>query len=245
MIRVHALAASDLVGVWERGMGQHPVDRALTILSACSEEPWETLARASVGRRDAALLAVYERVVSRQLEAFAECPGCAEPLEYTLQVRDLLAEEEQREGAGELAMTAGEISLRLRLPNSLDLAAAASGDASAAGQLLAERCILDARSGSSAVPVQGLPAAIVEEAETRLAEADPLAEVLIDLECAACAHRWQAVLDIESFLWVKIGALAKRLLREVHVLARAYGWREADILAMSTARREFYLEMAS
>ena len=68
--------------------------------------------------------------------------------------------------------------------------------------------------------------------------------MLIDLECSACGRRWQVVLDIESFLWTKFGGLARRLLREVHALARAYGWREPDILAMSATRRHYYLEMA-
>ncbi len=245
MIRVRALAAPDLVGVWERGLGQHPIDRALTVLSASSDELWEALTRASVGRRDAALLAVYEGVIGGRLDAFAECPLCMERLEYTLETSDLLANGGQAPEE-ELSMTAGEISLRLRFPNSLDLAAvAACGDAHAAGRLLAERCIVDARLGPSAVSVEVLPAEIIEDAGARLAAADPLAEMLIDLKCTACGHAWQVVLDIESFLWAKIGAIAKRLLREVHVLARAYGWREADILAMSPARREFYLEMVS
>ena len=41
----------------------------------------------------------------------------------------------------------------------------------------------------------------------------------------------------------ELATQAKRLLREVHFLARAYGWREADILAMSARRRQAYLEM--
>jgi len=49
--------------------------------------------------------------------------------------------------------------------------------------------------------------------------------------------------DIASFFWAEICVQAKRLLREVHTLARAYGWREMDILSMSPARRQFYLEM--
>jgi hypothetical protein len=51
--------------------------------------------------------------------------------------------------------------------------------------------------------------------------------------------------DIGAFLWEEIAAQARRLLREVHTLARAYGWREADILVMSAARRQAYLEMVS
>jgi hypothetical protein len=34
------------------------------------------------------------------------------------------------------------------------------------------------------------------------------------------------------------------LLDEVHVLARAYGWNEREILGLSAARRAAYLERA-
>jgi hypothetical protein len=35
---------------------------------------------------------------------------------------------------------------------------------------------------------------------------------------------------------------ARRFLDEVHVLARAYGWAEAEILRLSEARRSAYLQ---
>jgi hypothetical protein len=38
---------------------------------------------------------------------------------------------------------------------------------------------------------------------------------------------------------------ARRALSEVHVLATAYGWSESEIFEMSSARREFYLQMVS
>ena len=46
-----------------------------------------------------------------------------------------------------------------------------------------------------------------------------------------------------SFLWTEIEAWAWRMLSDVHTLARAYGWGERDILALSPTRRQFYLEM--
>ena len=49
--------------------------------------------------------------------------------------------------------------------------------------------------------------------------------------------------DIVSFFWAEIDAWARRVLREVNVLARAYGWRESDILALSPVRRQIYLSM--
>ena len=51
--------------------------------------------------------------------------------------------------------------------------------------------------------------------------------------------------DIASFFWSEIHSWAQRALREVATLARAYGWREADILSMSARRRQAYLEMIS
>ena len=65
------------------------------------------------------------------------------------------------------------------------------------------------------------------------------------LSCPSCRHQWQATFDIVSFFWSEINAWAHRSLQEVHTLALAYGWREADILAMSPWRRQFYLKMVS
>ena len=72
---------------------------------------------------------------------------------------------------------------------------------------------------------------------------DPQAEVLLDLTCPGVRREWQAVFDIAAYFWAELAAEAKRLLREVDALARAYGWREADILALSPRRRQAYLEL--
>ena len=76
-----------------------------------------------------------------------------------------------------------------------------------------------------------------------MAEADPQAEVELALNCPACGEGWQAPFDIESFFWDEIGAWARRVLGEVHVLASSYGWRESDILNMSAWRRQFYIDL--
>jgi hypothetical protein len=88
-----------------------------------------------------------------------------------------------------------------------------------------------------------MPDDLVEQVVTQIAALDPQARIELDLTCAACGHAWPAVLDIASFLWAEINAWAHRTLRDVHAIARAYGWPEADILAMSPLRRQCYLEM--
>ena len=118
-------------------------------------------------------------------------------------------------------------------------------DPAAARRLLVRRCVLHA--SRERVPVAGddLPAEAVAGLAQRMVEHDPQAEVLLDLSCPACEHDWQALFDIVAFFWAELAARADRLLREVHALARAYGWREADILGMSPHRRRFYLEMVT
>jgi hypothetical protein len=96
-----------------------------------------------------------------------------------------------------------------------------------------------------AVRVSELPAHVVDAVVTRMGDADPQADVHVPIACAACRHEWSAAFEILSFFWTEIEAWAARLRREVHVLASAYGWSEADILALSPARRQGYLELVA
>lgn len=240
------LSAHDLLRVWEVGEDQHPLDRALTVLAAaCPELTWDELAKLSIGQRDARLLALRERTYGPMLESFVECPQCSESLEFKVMAADLRATEPAEDGRA-LELTSDGFELRFRLPDSRDLAAVLEcRDLSAAHDVLVQRCVLEARRGETPIAGSELPADIAAEISRSMSEHDPQAEVLIDLRCPACNHHWQALLDIVTFFWTELSTQAQRLLREVHTLALAYGWREADILGMSTRRRQFYLEMAT
>jgi hypothetical protein len=243
---MRALSASEMIAIWERGAAQHPVDRALTLLEACCGEPRERLAQASIGQRDALLLLVHQQLFGDVLQAFAECPQCRERLEYSLSTREIAARSQTGgiDSESHLSFVDGGMQVQLRLPNSFDLGAvAASTDMATARRLLAERCVIEMTRERKTVPVSELTDSAVDRIAAHLASADPQADVVIDLTCAACRHAWQVILEIESFLWIKISSLAKRLLRDVHALARAYGWSEQEILSLSPLRRHAYLEM--
>src|SRR5215213_21668 len=98
------LSAYDLLKVWEVGEDLHPLDRALTLLAvACPELTWDELAALSVGQRDARLLALREQTSGSRLNGFAECPRCAERLEFDVAVADVrMGELDAEEGALEL-----------------------------------------------------------------------------------------------------------------------------------------------
>ena len=233
--------AVELLAVWEQGAAQHPIDRALTVLSmAYPEDSFPQLAGMSIGQRDAGLLAVHESLFGPSLPCYAQCPACSAPLQFTLNVRDFPPAVKNDES---LQIVSGDLRLRFRAPNSHDLADAAGRlDAASARALLLERCVLEAEQDGRAVPVSEIPASAIEEMSSVLSKTETHADMSLTPECVGCGQRWELTLDIGSFLWAEINLLAKRHLSEVHALAWAYGWRESDILAMSRVRRQFYLD---
>lgn len=239
------LSAIDVVGVWESGLDLRPHDRALAILSpAFPKTPLEELASLSLGRRDSYLLSIRERLFGSDIDCFAECPGCDERLEFTVNATQIRVHDMSEAAAQEFELSTGGYDLRFRLINSTDLAAiSVCREREAAREMLVQRCVIEASREGIQVPAATLPDETVVALANRLAERDSMAELLFDLTCPACGHCWQVLFDITAFLWSEISALAKRLLTEVHALARAYGWRESDTLSLSARRRRFYLEM--
>jgi len=239
-----ALTASDVLSVWERGRDRHLLDRALLILAAAYPDLGDDeLPALPLGDRDARLLEVRAGTFGPQLDATATCPQCGVGLEFSFEagrVR-LPPATAPTEAWG---WSLDEWVFRLRCPHSGDLAdAVMMPGADAARRRLVARCVLAARHAGHPVEVDALPAAVVDAVVERIAEADPQADITLRLACAECGHGWGAIFDIASFLWAEVAARARQLGYEVHALARRYGWRESDILAMSPARRQLYLEI--
>lgn len=238
------LTASDVLRIWELGERQGPWEQALTILgAACPEFTAEQLADLSLGQRDRKLFILHQWLFGPDLYGFVECRQCRERLEFSLRVPEF--DDGRVDSSSEdRTFSAGGFDLRFRPPNSRDLLAAETcAVPKQARQLLIQRCLLDVRRAGTAVASTELPEPVLGLLAIQLSQCDPWQEVLLEMACPACGHRWQSLLDIGVFLWAELAALAKRLLREVHALACAYGWKEVDILALSARRRRAYLEM--
>ena len=253
---MRTLSAAEILQVWERGSSLAPAQRALTVLAAAYPElPEDTLAMLPLGARDGRLLSARAGLFGEILASFARCPGCGEALEFSAQVADLRAgppvDETPSAAAQAFRATlhpAGPdvqaAHLTYRLPTGGDLVALQDISEPAAFRLaLAGRCVLEASLGGAAVAPGDLSDDVLAVLAAEMSARDPQAEVLLDLTCPACGARWQTVFDIAAYFWAELAAEAKRLLREVDALARAYGWREADILALSPGRRQAYLEL--
>jgi hypothetical protein len=247
---MRVLTTSELLDVWERGLTQPPVQRMLTLLAAAHPgTPPESLSELSIGQRDARLLLLREWTFGTELMGLATCPRCGVCLEMSFNIGDIQAarvpyEGESEEVIGAFSLSLADYEMSFRLPTSLDLAATADQrDIAAARNRLLERCLLAIRHNGEETSTAQLPAPVVDAIIEHMAQADPQADVQLALTCPACGHQWQAPFDIASFFWSEIDAWARRILHAVHTLASAYGWREADILAMSPRRRQLYLEM--
>src|SRR5882672_8356360 len=167
---MRALSAQEMLAVWERGLDQLPLERALTLLEAsCPESEPRALAAMSIGRRDARLLTLREWAFGSRLTGCSVCKSCNEPLEIDIQIADLRQNADDTE-PGVVSLTASGYELSLRPMNSLDLAACMSaGRRSDITRQLFTRCLVEARSAEGRTSSAQLQADAVPDAVAHLA----------------------------------------------------------------------------
>ncbi|MEO8972508.1 MAG: phage baseplate protein, partial [Ktedonobacteraceae bacterium] len=245
---MQTLSSQSIVQLWESGLRQRPVERMLTLLAAALPEvPRQNILVLSIGQCDAYLLLLHERMFGSRFVGFTECSHCQEQLEFSFTVTDMWAGATPVDEVGKVySCQIEDYEIQLRLPTIADmLAISECQNVASARFLLLQRCIVQAMRKGDGMPVKALPDEVTTMLGERVLERDPQAEIQIDMTCPQCQHQQPALFDVSRFLWTEIQAQAKRLLREVHILARAYGWRETEILALSNVRRQYYLEMVA
>lgn len=236
------MGATELLSAWEKMLYQTVILRPLELLATVEDLPLEQLAYLSIGQRDERLLAIREAIFGGAVSAVARCPKCQEYVELDFNIADIRTEPAAN--TEPLVVEVEGYEVAFRLPNSFDLNAVCRlNDVARVRQALLECCVLEVAKEGAASSLTELPVSVLELVTQRMADADPQAEVAVDLTCPTCEYNWLAQFDIASFLWSEINAWALRFLREVHLLAGYYSWREADILNMSALRRQLYLQM--
>jgi len=240
-----APSAADMLTAWEWGRSQGPVARGLTLLRlTCVAEPppLDALAMLSIGERDRQLLMLREALFGDSMTSVVSCEHCGQALELELSTRDLRLPP-PLEAPQSLAFTHPDAEIRLRLPNSRDLeAAAAVGSVEEGASALLRLCVVSAKRGTEDVPIEQWSPQLSSEAANVLVTADPQADLTVCVACPASAASWSAPFDIVSFLWTELDGWANRILWEVHTLASAYGWNEQEVLSLGPVRRGEYLQ---
>jgi hypothetical protein len=255
---------SRILDVWAAGR-RHPAARSQLMLAAAYPGIESAdLCGLPVGRRNVLLLQDRRVTVGDRADVAVDCPGCGEQLELELAPTELIrAADPGADGflCAELApgavspdsnfptdqpaeLRVGDVVVRFRLPAVDDLDAAASGaDADDAAGMLMRRCVLSARRAGQLVAVADLPAEVLAAIDESFARLDPHAVLRVSTSCSGCGLAFEASLDPGLLYWAELAQRAQRLLSEVHRLASAYGWSEAEILGLDPDRREGYLEL--
>jgi hypothetical protein len=187
----------------------------------------------------AALVArLYTQTFGDDVEAVVGCPGCGEQLEVALPLDRLARAPDGPASTGVPGPDDGA-DLVVRCPTTRDLLAAGA-TAEPEGTLLA-RC-LSAATGEPVDPasLEGPRRAAVDAAAEQLAGA---AAAVLRTRCPACDDELRVDVDVAALLWQRIGGEVPAVLAEVAELSAAFGWREADVLAMSEVRRAAYLAL--
>ncbi len=245
---MRGLHAEDVLDLWERERTDLPARRSLALLERVSDSGDRPgLGGLSVGACDTMLLRLRALTFGDRIEARTQCPRCAEKLEFQLSCATL-AEAGAAAASGPAPWHWLEWQgwrVRFRPPRLADMIELdVQGPPGAASEELFARCVAEVQFDSAAADLAQLPAEAESQVIDRMRALDPGAELDLGLACPACRHEWTSAFDIAGYLWQELGTHARRLLREVDLLARTYGWREADILALGSRRRQAYVELA-
>jgi hypothetical protein len=176
--------------------------------------------------RNRALYRIVERLFGERIRLIATCGECAAETELSFSTRDALAVP----AAAERIALAGRAAW-CRLPTSRDLAAALAAPDP-------EEALL-----AAVVEADAHDPALLGEAENALAAQAGLADLSLAHRCYRCGTEDEAAFDVLDYLWRRIVAEARLLLREVHIIARAYGWSSEAVLALSPARRAAHIAL--
>ncbi|HEY5616334.1 MAG TPA: hypothetical protein VIK60_00225 [Vicinamibacterales bacterium] len=232
-----------LLELWERGLEQSAAMRGNVVLEAADGRaaPARTL-----GERNVRLLELHARLFGQHVDLLSHCPFCGTPAQFSSEC-DVLTALMPRGDAEALhrVETEGHV-IDFRLPDIAALAEAPHEEtADDFVRRLLDRCVVACARNGESVGIHEAPDAVLDAVSRRMEALDPAARVSFALDCPQCDARWDAQLDVGQLVWTKLQAAAERLLLDVDTLARAYGWTERDVLALSPLRRAAYVQIVN
>lgn len=179
--------------------------------------------RLTVGDRDRLLADLYGVLYGSDVLADARCTVCQARYELRFSLTALVASR-QPDGSAEGDPPTVEVGdARLRLPLASDLAGDAEG--------LIRRLTV---AGDAPSP---------DAAEAALEAADPALELDLSGTCPDCETTQAVPFSMAGFLGAALARDQRFLMREVHLLARSYGWSLESILGLARTERQDFVRL--
>ncbi|MGH7369592.1 MAG: hypothetical protein ACREIN_01735 [Candidatus Methylomirabilaceae bacterium] len=255
------LSGRDEAFLGEEGRVLPPALRTTALLSRCvqrlgprSHVTPESVRALTIGDREALLLSLRRITLGDTLSCVLVCANepCREKMDLDLAVRELLLApypHAQERYEMTIADNGTTYRVRFRLPTGADQEAAVSvvlDDPADAAALLLQRCVerVAVENGGER-PAIALPSSVARVLAQAMADLDPQAELLLNLTCPSCGTPSSVTFDAADYFFRELSGRQQHLYREVHLLAFHYHWSEAEIMAMTGAKRRLYLGLLS
>jgi hypothetical protein len=240
-----ALRPGALLDLWDECAQAELPQRARAILRAAYRQLCvEDLDAMAIGQWNSALLRFRAAQFGTELRIFDRCPSCQGSVEFAVETSEILPAADPL--PDERYFSSGDWSVRFRPLTGGDWLRSfqpGCGEPKEAGKRLLSRALLQVRHRSREATPEEMPDPAWEALAEALVEADTASEILFRLRCPSCREEWDSPLEPAEFVWREINAACRRLLRQIHALAWAYGWSEAEIVGLSQERRTNYLRM--
>ena len=210
----------------------------------------------SIGDRTTLLLSLRRLLLGKVMQCILQCPSCPGKMDLQLNLDDLIvsADHEPETHYDDVVEFGAErLHVSFHLPAASDVEAAiqvSRGVPEQAVLALGRRCI---ESVTRVVTDRDLPPAKLDEIDwpadlfpeisARIEKLDAQAEIKLSLVCPDCGHAFETCLDPGEFLVRELSERQRMKHHEVHLLAKAYHWSEADILRMGPRKRQIYLDL--
>lgn len=203
------------------------------LLEGCRPAPPGHWWRCTVGQRTAALIDLLRLTERRDaIELNANCSTCGEAFGFELPLAALPSPDADLVRVG----LDGGREVELRRPCGEDLrrwrALRPASRPESVRAMIETLCVAGEAGDGDAAALAA-----------HLAEADPLVDFEVDGACPACGASTLIAVDLETLALSRFAAGQRRIEADLHRLARAYGWTEAQSLAVPPARRRRYLAL--
>ncbi|MEM1074203.1 MAG: hypothetical protein AAF665_15595 [Pseudomonadota bacterium] len=210
---------SVILSVYEQGMTASPAVRAGLLARAGGSQP-----DAMLGDADRAAWSFLQDQFGAAQDAVLTCSACGEDVEFDLP--DTFGPPSAAPNAT-VSFEHDDTGFVVRLPRLSDMR--------------------DGRFDPHVLCPEGdwTDATFRSACERALLAEDPALRIDLNLVCASCGEKQTHVFDVSGFVWRRLEQAARALVRDVAKLARGYGWSEAEITAMTAARRAIYLRELS
>lgn len=233
-----------LLRAWERAGPVPPAARgAVLAWEAGLTSDLEAALDMPVDGLTGLVASLYTDYFGPAADAVLDCRSCGATLDVAVPVSVASTDRGGAPAACELVLPSGR-RVKVRAPTTRDLLAVREED-DVAASLLA-RCVTEV---GGAGPDDDRPrdgvtcadAADTAAVDATLEDLAGAAAVVVRTSCPECGTSVTAPVDVALFLWDQVAREAPAVLADITDLAATFGWSEAEILALTPARRASYL----